>query len=128
MHCASLLPSLRKLRPTPLVVTLSVSLMAGCSMILSEPPPPVTVSQIIQMSNAKIPPEELLQKMRDSGTVYRLEASRLARLKEQGVPDAVLDYVQQTYLDAVRRDQSQEDFDSWALLDDGFLYGGPWWW
>jgi hypothetical protein len=127
MHCASLPLSARKLRPTPLVVILSLSLMAGCSMIFTKPLPPVTVPQIIQMSNAKVPPGEIIQKMRDSGTVYRLQASQLAQLKEQGVPDAVLDYMQQTYLDAARQDQSREDFNSSAMAGDGFLYGGPWW-
>lgn len=127
MLCPSLLLSLRKLWATPLVVILSLSLMAGCSMILVKPRPPVTVPQIIQMSNAKVPPEEIIQKMRDSGTVYQLQASQLAQLKEQGVPDAVLDYMQQTYLDAVRQEQSQEDFNNWAMSGDDFPYGGPWW-
>jgi hypothetical protein len=128
MHSAFLLPPLRKLLPTPLVALLSVLLVAGCSMSFSKPLPPVTVPQIIQMSNAEVPPEDIIQKLRDSGTVYRLQASQLAQLKGQGVPDSVLDYMQQTYLDAVRRDQSREDFNNWAMLDDGFRYGGPWWW
>ena len=127
MRCVSLLPSLRRLGPILLVVMLSSSLVAGCALSLTKPLPPVTVPQIIEMSNAKVPPEEIIQKMRDSGTAYRLPASQLAELKEQGVPDAVIDYMQQTYLAAVRREQSQEDSSNWAMWDGGFLYGGPWW-
>jgi hypothetical protein len=44
------------------------------------------------------------------------------------VPDAVINYMQQSYLDAVRTDQSLADFNNWAMLDDGYMYGGPWWW
>ena len=127
MFYPSLPLSLRRLRATPLVVILSLSLMAGCSMILAKPRPPVTVPQIIQMSNAKVPPGEIIQKMRDSGAVYQLQASQLAQLKEQGVPDAVLDYMQQTYLDAVRQEQSRTDFNTWVMSEDSFPYGGPWW-
>jgi hypothetical protein len=97
--------------------------------MLGEPAkPPVTVPQIILMSREGVPAEDIIQKMKESGTVYRLKADQLAQLKEEGVPDAVIDYMQQTYIDAVRRDQSLEDWDNWTLADDGFWYGGPWWW
>lgn len=56
----------------------------------------------------------------------------MANLHEQGVADAVLDYVQQTYLNAVRHDQALEDWNRWAWAGDGYWYGGwsygwPWW-
>jgi hypothetical protein len=57
-----------------------------------------------------------------------LQTSQLAQLKEQGVPDAVINYMQQSYLDAVRADQSRADSNNWAMLDGGYMYGGPWWW
>jgi len=116
-----------------LVFALSVLPLSGCAnlgaTLMGEPTkPPVTVPQIVLMSKEGIPSDEIIAKMRESGTVYRLQASQLAQLKEQGVPDAVIDYMQQTYIDTVRRDQSFEDWDNWTLADDGFWYGGPWWW
>ena len=116
-----------------LFVTISLLPLSGCAnlgaTLMGEPTkPPVTVPQIILMSKEGVPADEIMEKMRESGTVYRLQASQLAQLKEQGVPDAVIDYMQQTYIDAVRRDQSLEDWDNWTLADDGFWYGGPWWW
>jgi hypothetical protein len=116
-----------------LFVTISFLLISGCAnlgaTLMGEPTkPPVTVPQIVLMSKEGVPADEIIEKMRESGTVYRLQASQLAQLKEQGVPDAVIDYMQQTYIDAVRRDQSLEDWDNWTLADDGFWYGGPWWW
>jgi len=113
---------------TILIRGLSLSSFAGCAFFSSKPlPPPVTVPQILDMSKTGVPPEEVVQKMRDSRTVY-LQASQLAQLKEHGVPDAVINYMQQSYLDAVRTDQSRADFTNWAMLDDGYMYGGPWWW
>ena len=116
-----------------LFVTISLLPLSGCAnlgaTLMGEPTkPPVTVPQIILMSKEGVPADEIMEKMRESGTVYRLQARQLAQLKEQGVPDAVIDYMQQTYIDAVRRDQSLEDWDNWTLADDGFWYGGPWWW
>ena len=116
-----------------LFVTISLLPLSGCAnlgaTLMGEPTkPPVTVPQIVLMSKEGVPADEIMEKMRESGTVYRLQASQLAQLKEQGVPDAVIDYMQQTYIDAVRRDQSLEDWDNWTLADDGFWYGGPWWW
>src|SRR5262245_57082371 len=43
------------------------------------------------------PPLEIIQRMQDARAVYRLPASALAHLREQGAPDAVVDYMQQTY-------------------------------
>jgi hypothetical protein len=107
-------------------------LLAGCATLLVERPPPVRVSQIVEMSRAGVPAHEIIEKIRASGTVYRLKASQLAELREKGVPDAVIDYMQQTYLHAVRRDQRFEDWNRWSLYDDGYWYGGypfgwPYW-
>ena len=53
-------------------------------------PAPVAVPEVVQMSKEGLPVETILQKMRDSGTIYRLTASQLVRLHEDGVPEAVL--------------------------------------
>jgi hypothetical protein len=104
-------------------------LLESCATMGITQPEPVTVPQIIQMSKAGVPAQEIVKKMRRSGTVYRLKASQLAQLKEEGVPDSVIDYMQETYLDAVRNDQALEDRNRWTMEDDGFWYGGsPYGW
>jgi len=81
------------------------------------------------MSKAGVPMETIIQKMRDSGTTYRLTASQLVQLHEEGVFNAVLDYTQETYLEAVRRDQALEDWGYWTLAAGGYRYGGrPYGW
>jgi hypothetical protein len=91
-------------------------------------PEPVTVAQVVAMSRAGQPADAIVAKMRESGTVYRLSASQLAGLRDQGVPDTVIDYMQGTYLSAVRQRQELEGWDSWTGVD-GYWYGGaPYGW
>jgi PBP1b-binding outer membrane lipoprotein LpoB len=106
------------------LVTAAAFLLTGCATVQTRKTKPVTVTDIVRMSQEKVPADEIVNKMRESGTVYRLKASELANLKEQGVPDAVINYMQQTYLDAVRRNQTLEDWNGWTMGPDGYWYGG----
>lgn len=123
-------------RQSPILILLTcITLLGGCASLgVEQSTPPVTVSDVIQLSKQGVPAETILDKMRESQTVYRLTPSQLAQLRDQGVADQVIDYMQQTYLYAVRNDQSLEDWDYWTLGADGFWYGGPYygwpphWW
>ncbi len=66
---------------------------------------PVTVTQIVALSHQGVPADEIIQKIQASGTVYPLRASQLSALERDSVPSAVIDFMQLTYLDAVRRDE-----------------------
>jgi hypothetical protein len=67
--------------------------VTGCAMlgVGGQKPAPVPVPEVVQMSKAGVPVETILQRMRDSETVYRLSASQLVHLHEEGVPETVLD-------------------------------------
>jgi hypothetical protein len=96
-------------------------------------PQPVTVEQIVKMSKEGMAPDEIVSRMRESRTVYRLSASQLAKLRDEGVPDKVIDYMQHTYLAAVRRSARFEEWRYWHHWGDGFWYGGeafgwPYYW
>jgi hypothetical protein len=71
--------------------------------------PPVTISEVVQLSKASVPAEIIVKKMHASKTIYRLNAAQLAQLHDQGVADPVLNYMQETYLNAVRREQDRAD-------------------
>jgi hypothetical protein len=111
----------RRIIPVLTASTLVV-MLAGCASV--PPPAPVPVSEVIRLSREGDPPEQIIQRMRDAGMVYRLEASQLAHLHQQGVPDVVLNYMQHTYLDAVRRDQHLQDWNLWRPGPNGYFYGG----
>ena len=48
------------------------------------------VSQILQLTRAKIGENTIIAYIRNSGTVYRLDASQIVYLKQQGVSEAVI--------------------------------------
>jgi hypothetical protein len=122
----TILASLSRRQSPTLILLICMTLLGGCATFgVEQSTPPVTVSEVIQMSKAGVPADTILDKMRESQTVYRLTASQLAQLRDQGVANQVIDYMQQTYLYAVRNDQSLEDWDDWTLGADGFWYGGP---
>ena len=107
----------------------SLLFLWGCTTVRFWETKPVTVAEIIKMSKDKVPADEIIRKMRESGTVYRLKASQLADLKEKGVPDAVINYMQHTYIKAVRRNQALADWNYWTMGPDMYWYGGgPYGW
>jgi hypothetical protein len=101
------------------------ALLAACAGPRQPALQPVTVEEVVQMSQAGIPADQIIEKMRKSKTIYRMEASKLADLRDQGVPDKVINYMQQTYLDAVRRNQYLRDTTYWTPGGPGYWYGGP---
>ena len=94
-------------------------LLTGCAALgLEQTKPPVSVSEVIQMTEEGVPAETIIHKMRAAKSVYRLDAAELAQLHDRGVPDPIINYMQQTYLDAVRREQSRADWNDWAMWGD----------
>ena len=100
-------------RGLALIFLNAITLLSGCATLGANPP--VTVSEVIQMTKEGVTPETIVKTMRDSGTVYWLTAAQLVQLHDQGVADPVIDYMQQTYLNAVSREQSLADWDSWDI-------------
>jgi len=69
------------------LLIVSAIAITGCSGYLTKPAPPVTVGEIVGMSKAGAPAANIIDRIRRSGTVYRLTASQLADLRTQGVSD-----------------------------------------
>jgi len=106
--------------------------LAGCATMEPLPPPPTT-AEIVQMAKSGQTADAIIRRMQESRAVYALPASELAKLREQGVPDAVIDYMQQTYLAAER-------YREWVRMHDTYLFPpyypyrrypywrSPYWW
>ena len=92
-----------------LAAALAISLalaLSGC-VTMGEPlPPPPSLAEIIESAKAGQSPQQIIERMQRSRAVYRLPASELAKLREQGVPDPVIDYMQRVHLDVVRFEES----------------------
>jgi hypothetical protein len=97
------------------------ALLTGCAALDVDPSKqPVMVSEVIRMSKENVPAETIVNKMRDSRAVYRLNAAQLAKLHDQGVADLVLNHMQETYLNAVRREQDLADWSTREMWRDHF--------
>jgi hypothetical protein len=119
--------SLQTLCALGALLLLSGALSVGCATTPRKPP--VTVEQVVEMSQAGTPPADIVHKMRESGTVYRLSGSELARLKERGVSDEVLDYLQNTQLEYARNRAVMYYSAYWGppyYGPHGYWHGGPW--
>ncbi|MGH7784301.1 MAG: hypothetical protein ACREO5_10730 [Candidatus Binatia bacterium] len=104
---------------TALVLLIGASLLSGCSAFGFKQPEPVTIGQVIQMNKDGVPADTIIKSMRHSDAVYRLTAAQLAELHDMGLSDQVLNYMQQTYIDAERRQQSAED---WGEMRGPYSY------
>lgn len=90
---------------------------------------PVTVSEVVILSQHGVAPEKIVAKMRRGGTVYHLSEAQYAELRKKGVTPVVISYMQQGYAEAVRsfpKLADDQDLSCWNLGFDGFWYlGGP---
>ncbi|MDQ3259874.1 MAG: hypothetical protein ABIW48_03355 [Burkholderiales bacterium] len=94
-----------------------MALLAGCASTRLARPEPPTLDEIVAMSKAGTPADEIIKKLRESRAYYPLTASEIANLHDRGVPDPVLDYIHQVYLREVREDEASRSYyrNDWYL-------------
>ncbi len=97
--------------------------LAGCAGLQRRPPP--SIDQIVEMAKAGKPAEEIVRELQDTRAVYPLTASQIVSLHEQGVPDAVLDYMQNTYAESIRWDARMQYEGSYWWNDCFYCYRRP---
>jgi len=97
----------------------------GCATFFGPPPKPLTQQEIIELARSGMPDSEILQRIRDSRTAYRLTAQEIVSLREAGVSFTVLDYMMQTYVDRVREDQRYLDQRYWWNYHDHWYWCPP---
>ena len=64
-----------------------------------------SAEDIIAMARARETSTQIISKLQAANGFYPLRAGDLVRLHEQGVPLDVLDYMQDTYIRGVRREE-----------------------
>ena len=92
-----------------LCLLFAASMIGGCVTLGPPPPPAPTIVEIIEAGRAGAA-DSIIKRIADSRAVYRLPASELARLREQGVPDSVIDAMQWSYIESVRREEAFRQF------------------
>jgi hypothetical protein len=104
-------------------IFLGLVLLSGCAGPQRRPPP--SVEQIVEMARAGKPAEEIVRELQETRAVYALTASQIVRLHEQGVPDSVLDYMQNAYAESIRWDARMQYESSFWWHDCFYCYQRP---
>jgi hypothetical protein len=97
--------------------------LAGCAGLQRRPPP--SIEQIVEMAQAGKPAEDIVRELQETRAVYPLTASQIVRLHEQGVSDAVLDYMQNAYAESIRWDARMQYEGSYWWNDCFYCYRRP---
>ena len=107
-----------------LVLMVVVFFVAGCQTTqFGAQPAPLLVDDIIAMSKASVPSEEIIFKMLQTRSVFHLTSDDILMLRKSGVSAEVVDFMMETYVEKVRRDQKYEDWSRWQL-EGGYGYHG----
>jgi len=102
---------------------LGLTLLSGCAGMQSRPPP--SIDQIVEMAKAGNPAEQIIRELQETHAVYPLTASQIVSLHDQGVPDAVLDYMQNAYAASIRWDARMQYQSSFWWHDCFYCYHRP---
>jgi hypothetical protein len=82
----------------------------------------VPVSDIVQMSKDGLSSIDIISQIRQSRSVYGLNAGELAKLRDEGVSDSVINYMEKTHFDAVS--QNRQMYNPYYGWDYGYGYYG----
>jgi hypothetical protein len=81
----------------PGIALLLLLALSSCATFYT-PRKPMPIAEVVKMSKSGTPPSSIIQRIRESGTTYALRGADFAKLKADGVPDPVLDYLQQSFV------------------------------
>jgi hypothetical protein len=113
-----------------LLIVAGVAIIQSC--VVSYPytyynPNQIPLSDIVRMSKNGLYSKDIIQEIKNSHSIYGIKADQFAKLRDAGVQDSVLNYMQITHMDAIRRDQQIADsYYGWPYgYYGGFGYGWP---
>jgi hypothetical protein len=111
-----------------LTIALVAAFLVGCATTTLRPVP-LTQSDIISMVKAGVTEEDIMRRIDATQTIFRLSSDDVIRLRNEGVPDRIVNYMLDTYTRAAIAEQRRRDAD--YDFHYGFYYGRPWhhgWW
>jgi hypothetical protein len=109
--------------PRLAAIFLGLIVLSGCAGMQRRPPP--SVGQIVEMAKAGKPAEEIIRELQETRAVYPLTAAQILKLHDQGVPETVLDYMQNAYVDSIRLDARMQYESTFWWHDCFYCYYRP---
>lgn len=95
------------MRISRLFVCLIALGLAGCAT--TPRPTPLTQADIISMTKAGLTDEEIMRRIDDTRTVFRLNSDDVVRLRNEGVSDRLVTYMLDTYTRAAVEAERRRD-------------------
>ncbi len=96
-------------------------LLSGCATMAEPERVPLTLEQIVDLAKQGKDANAIIGEIKATHAAYDVSASQYARLSRDGVPDAVLDFMQQGQLRMAERAGRRE------ARNDMWMYGPAWW-
>jgi hypothetical protein len=106
-----------------LMILAVVLIVQSCSVYQPYSQSQVPVSDIIQMSKDGYPARDIIGQIRQTRSVYGLNAGELAQLRDEGVSDSVINYMEKTHFDAINQSRY---YQSYGWNDGYYGYGFGW--
>lgn len=104
-----------------IMVCFPILFLGSCASVRSNGISKVTVPEIIEMTKAGASDQEIINEIEQSKTVYKLDGNAYARLRQIGVSDNVINYMQETYTNEIQNRQDRdEDWEMWNIEDAGY--------
>ena len=100
--------------------------LSGCATVAEPGPPPLMLEQIVAMAKEGKDAPAIIGAIQASQTSYDVTASQYAKLSREGVPDAVLDYMQQGQLRHAERMGRREAYRDYWMGHGWYGYGPVW--
>jgi hypothetical protein len=100
-----------------------VLILGGCHTISSRPW--ISLDEIVKMSKEGMAPNAIIADLEQRRVQLEFSGSQLAKLKEQGVADEVLDYLLNAYARRIRYESLQDYEPYWRYHPYYYYYPAP---
>lgn len=95
-------------------------LLSGCATLGEPERAPLTLAQIVDLAKQGKDAPTIIGEIKQTHAIYDVTASQYAKLSRDGVPDAVLDFMQQGQIRMAERAGRRE------ARNDMWMYGPGW--
>ena len=106
-----------------LLISLLVLTLVGCASTKPPPPPPLTQADVISMVKGGLTDEEIMRRIDDTRTVFRLSSEDVIRLRNEGISDRLTTFMLDTYTRAAMAAQRRQDEQYYNQFSFGIGYG-----
>jgi hypothetical protein len=95
--------------------------LTGCASLGGPEQEPMQLEKVVALAKEGKDAAAIIKEIQDSRTIFDVTASQYAKLSRDGVPDAVIDFMQNGQLKMAERQGRRE------AMQDAWFYGRGYW-